>query len=62
MSYGKLGRYLASVLTEAGGEDGQALVESSLVLVFIALAAVVAVTAVGLAVSGFYESFAGLIS
>ncbi|GAF70958.1 unnamed protein product, partial [marine sediment metagenome] len=46
----------------AKGEDGQALAEFTLVLALVALGAVVALTALGLAVSGFYESFADLIT
>jgi len=62
VSYGKLGAYVACVLAQAKGKDGQALAEFTLVLALVALGAVVALTALGLAVSGFYESFAELIS
>jgi len=62
MSYGKLGAYVACVRAQAKGGDGQALAEFSLVLALVALGAVVALTALGLAVSGFYESFADLIA
>lgn len=62
MSYAKLWPYVASLLAQAKGRDGQALGEFTLVLALVALAAVAALTAVGLAVSGFYESFADLIT
>jgi len=62
MTYGKLRAYVALVLAGAKGGDGQALAEFSLVLALVALGAVVALTALGLAVSGFYESFADLIT
>ena len=61
MSYGKLRQYLACVLAKAKGKDGQALGEFSLVLALVAMVAVVALTALGLTVGGFYESFAGII-
>ena len=62
MTYGKVRPYVASLLAEVEGGDGQALGEFSLVLAFVALAAVVALTAIGLTVSGFYESFAEFIT
>ncbi|MGQ9571983.1 MAG: hypothetical protein ACUVV3_02170 [Dehalococcoidia bacterium] len=40
-------------------EEGQALGELSLILAFVAMVAVIALTALGLAVSGFYDSFVG---
>ena len=58
MSYGKLWRYVASVLTRAEGEDGQALGEYALVLALVALVAVLALTALGLIISGFFEPVA----
>jgi Flp pilus assembly pilin Flp len=61
VSYGKLRRYVASVLARVGPGDGQALGEFTLVLALVALAALAALTAIGLAVSGFYEDFAGLL-
>ena len=39
-------------------QDGQALAETSLVLAFIALVCIIALTAIGLAVSGSLDSFA----
>ena len=39
-------------------EDGQALAETSLVLAFIALVCILALTAIGLAVSGSLDNFA----
>jgi len=62
MSYGKLRHYLACALTRAEGQGGQALGEFTLVVALVALGAVIALTAVGVAVGGFYESFAELIS
>jgi Flp pilus assembly pilin Flp len=61
MSYEELRRYVACVLTQGNGANGQALGEFTLVLAFIAMVAVVALTALGLTVGGFYESFAGII-
>ncbi len=57
MSYEKLRRYVASVLVWAKGEGGQALAEYGLVLTLIALVAVAALTAIGLALTGYYEAF-----
>jgi Flp pilus assembly pilin Flp len=62
VSYENLRHCVACVVRQAKGRDGQALGEFSLVLAFVALAAVVALTAIGLAVSGFYESFADFIT
>jgi hypothetical protein len=61
VSYGKLRGYVASVFERARGGGGQALGEFTLVLALVALGALVALTALGLVVSGFYEDFAGLI-
>ncbi len=55
MSYEKLRHYFASVVGEAKGEGGQALGELSLVIAFVAMVAVVALTALGMAMSGFWE-------
>jgi Flp pilus assembly pilin Flp len=62
MSYGKLPQPIACVLALAEGEDGQALGEFAMVLAFVAMAAVLALTALGLTVAGFYESFLEIIS
>jgi Flp pilus assembly pilin Flp len=62
MSYGKLRQHLACLLTDREGQGGQALGEFTLVVALVALAAVVALSAIGVAVSGFYESFADFIS
>ncbi len=62
MGYGKLQRYVACVVAQAKGGDGQALTEFAVVLAFVAMAAVVALTALGLTVGGFYESFLEIIS
>ncbi len=40
-------------------EDGQSLAEYSLILAFIAAACVIALTALGLAISGAYSSIVG---
>jgi len=58
MSYGKLRRCVASALMRAKGEDGQALGEFTLVLALVALVAVLALTALGVAVLGFYQPVA----
>lgn len=42
-------------------EDGQALAEYSLVLAFVALACIIALGAIGLAVSGQLSEFAGFL-
>ncbi len=62
MSYGNLRHCVACVVAQAKDGDGQALGEFTLVLAFVALAAVLALTAIGLTVTGFYESFADFIS
>jgi len=54
MSYGKLWPYLASVVRRAKDEEGQALAEYTLVLVFVAMTAVLALGAVGVAIAGFW--------
>ena len=61
MSYEKLRHYLAYVVEEAKRTNGQALGEFALVLALVAMVAVVALTALGLIVGGYYESFAGII-
>jgi Flp pilus assembly pilin Flp len=62
MSYGNLRHCVACVVAQAKGGDGQALGEFTLVVAFVSLAGVLALTAVGLAVNGFYESFADFFS
>jgi Flp pilus assembly pilin Flp len=62
MGYGKLQRYVACVVALAKGRDGQALAEFAMVLAFVAMAAVLALTALGLTVGGFYDSFVEMIS
>jgi len=62
MGYGKLRQHLVCVVVRARGRDGQALAEFAMVLAFVAMAAVVALTALGLTVGGFYESFLEIIS
>ena len=61
MSYEKLWHYLVCVLPRAKREDGQALGEYALVLTFIAMAAVLALTALGLAISGSWEPLLNII-
>ncbi|MCJ7509944.1 MAG: hypothetical protein MUP14_03540 [Dehalococcoidia bacterium] len=58
MSYGKLWWYVTSALVRARGEDGQALGEFTLVLALVSLVAVLALTALGLAVLAFYQPVA----
>ena len=53
---------IAYIRTRLRGEDGQALAEYGLILGLIAVVAVVALTAVGLAVSGSLDTFASAIS
>ena len=55
MSYGKFPLYLACVVGQVKGEDGQALGEYALVLAFVAAVAVVALAALGAALPGFWE-------
>ncbi len=55
VSYGKLWRYLAWLVGQAKGEDGQALGEYALVLTLVAMVAVLALTALGLAIGGFWQ-------
>jgi Flp pilus assembly pilin Flp len=55
MTYGKLWACLASVVAEREEEGGQALGEYALLLTLIAMGAVVALTALGLAIPGFWE-------
>lgn len=55
MSYGKLWHYLACLLRQAGREEGQALGEYALVLTLVAMGTVLALTAVGVAIGGFWE-------
>jgi len=52
MSYVKLRPLLGCVWRVPGGEAGQALAETSLIIAFIALVCVLALTAVGAAVVG----------
>jgi Flp pilus assembly pilin Flp len=61
MSYEKLWRYFVCVLPRAKREDGQALGEYALILAFIAMAAVLALTALGLAISGSWEPLLNVI-
>ena len=62
MGYGKLQRYVACVVAGAKGGDGQALAEFGMVLALVAMAAVLALTALGVTVGGFYQSFLEIIS
>ena len=52
MSYVKLWLPLARIWRAQGWETGQALAETSLIIAFIALVCVLALTAVGVAVAG----------
>jgi Flp pilus assembly pilin Flp len=61
MSYEKLWRYLARVGAGAKGEDGQALGEYALILTLVAMAAVIALTALGLVIPGFWEPLLNVI-
>jgi Flp pilus assembly pilin Flp len=55
VSYGKLSRYLAWLGRQAKREDGQALGEYALVLTLVAMGAVLALTALGVAIGGFWQ-------
>ena len=61
MSYAKLWHDLVCVLPRAKREDGQALGEYALVLTFVAMAAVLALTALGLVLPGFWEPLLNII-
>jgi len=61
MSYEKLWHYLVGVLPRAKREDGQALGEYALILAFVAMAAVLALTALGLVLPGFWEPLLNVI-
>jgi pilus assembly protein Flp/PilA len=50
---------MINLIRQSDREDGQALAEYALVLAFIAIVCVVAVTALGLAISGAFGSIAG---
>jgi len=51
---------IVEMLTERHGrEDGQALAEYALIIAFIAIVCVAAVTALGLAISGGFGSITG---
>ena len=52
-------RLLIRIRTVSDADNGQALAEYSLILAFIALVCVIALTGIGLAVSGSLDSFAG---
>jgi Flp pilus assembly pilin Flp len=61
MSYGKVWHYLACVLPQGKREDGQALGEYALILTLVAMAAVIALTALGLVIPGFWEPLLNII-
>lgn len=61
MSYEKWWHYVACVLPYGKREDGQALGEYALVLTLVAMAAVIALTALGLAIPGFWEPLLNII-
>jgi Flp pilus assembly pilin Flp len=49
------------VLTLASAEDGQALVEYSLIILLVALVTIAALTAIGTSVSGIITTVAGAL-
>lgn len=53
--------FIRSLTKLSRSEDGQALAEYTLVLAFIALVCIIALGAVGLAVSGTLSDFAGYL-
>jgi Flp pilus assembly pilin Flp len=52
-------RLYVAIVDRIAGEDGQALTEYGLVLALIALAALLALTAIGLAIASELETFVG---
>ncbi len=50
---------LGMITRRTGREDGQALAEYALVLAFIAIVCVLALTALGIAISGAFGSITG---
>jgi Flp pilus assembly pilin Flp len=61
MSYEKRRSYLARVVTWAKGENGQALGEYALILAFVAMVAIIALTALGLVLPGFWDPLLNII-
>ncbi|UCH86362.1 MAG: Flp family type IVb pilin [Dehalococcoidia bacterium] len=61
MSYAKLWHDFVCVLPSIKREDGQALGEYALILTFIAMAAILALTALGLVLPGFWEPLLNVI-
>jgi Flp pilus assembly pilin Flp len=61
VSYEKPWRYLACVLPHVKEEDGQALGEYALILTLVAMAAVLALTALGLVIPGFWDPLLNII-
>jgi Flp pilus assembly pilin Flp len=61
MSYEKRRSYLARVVAWARGENGQTLGEYALILGFVAMVAIIALTALGVALPGFWEPLLNII-
>jgi Flp pilus assembly pilin Flp len=61
MSYEKWWHHLRCVLPYAKREDGQALGEYALILAFVAMVALLALTALGLAIPGLWEPLLNII-
>jgi Flp pilus assembly pilin Flp len=58
MSYGKLWRCVASALVQAKSERGQTVFEFAMIVALVALVAAFALTALGLAITGFFDPVA----
>lgn len=54
-------KVLQAIWNRAGPDNGQTLTEYSLVLVFVAIACVLALTTLGLTLGGWIEDFAGVL-
>lgn len=57
----KINEALLGLMARLGRADGQALAEYSLILTFIAIVCVVALTALGLAISGTLSGITGAL-
>jgi Flp pilus assembly pilin Flp len=58
MSYGKLWPYVAAALVRIKDEHGQTVFEFAMIVALVALVAVFALTALGLAITGFFDPVA----
>ena len=58
MNYGKLWPYVAAALVRVKDERGQTLFEFTMIIALVALVAAFALTALGLAITGFFDPVA----